>query len=106
MLQSGCADTSLRFRLRGDGGAGFADKQRRSGADFAQDPGRLRRGGRAAARRRKRRSREARAGFADRRRRSRADFAPTILGGVQVSTGTWRRDKRADAPDILKTGNL
>ena len=27
-------------------------------------------------------------------------------GGVPVSTGVWRRDKRADVPDILKTGNL
>ena len=27
-------------------------------------------------------------------------------GGVPVSTGVWRRDKRADAPDILKTGNF
>ena len=27
-------------------------------------------------------------------------------GGVPVSTGTWRQDKRAAAPDRLKTGNL
>ena len=26
-------------------------------------------------------------------------------GGVPVSTGVWRRDKRADAPNILKMGN-
>ena len=26
-------------------------------------------------------------------------------GGVPVSTGVWRQDKRADAPGILKTGN-
>ena len=27
------------------------------------------------------------------------------FGGVPVSTGVWRQDQRADAPDILKTGN-
>ena len=27
-------------------------------------------------------------------------------GGVPVSTGALKRTKRADAPDILKTGNL
>ena len=26
-------------------------------------------------------------------------------GGVPVSTGVWVQDKRADVPDILKTGN-
>ena len=31
--------------------------------------------------------------------------APT-RGAVLVSTGAWGRDKRADDPDILKTGNL
>jgi len=26
-------------------------------------------------------------------------------GGVPVSTGVWRQDKRADAPNIHKMGN-
>nr|DAW30778.1 MAG TPA: hypothetical protein [Caudoviricetes sp.] len=33
--------------------------------------------------------------------------APSIsYGAVPVSTGVWRQDKRAAAPDRLKTGNL
>ena len=27
-------------------------------------------------------------------------------GAVPVSTGVWRQDKRAEAPDLYKTGNL
>ena len=27
-------------------------------------------------------------------------------GGVPVSTGVWRQDKRAEAPGLYKTGNL
>ena len=27
-------------------------------------------------------------------------------GGVPVSTGVWRQDQRAEAPNLLKMGNL
>lgn len=43
-----------------------------------------------------------------RRRGGAADEAgrAAIYGGVPVSTGIWRRDQRADAPVIRKTGKL
>ena len=34
-----------------------------------------------------------------------SDIYP-IYGAVPVSTGVWRQDKRAAAPDRLKTGNF